>query len=78
MLRILLLIVPFVIFAACVWFLRGRRGGAAPWVWALAAAVVCVAVALGLFRANTGHPPDTKLAPPELVDGVVVPSHPVE
>ncbi len=78
LLIILLLITPFLVFAVCVWFLRGRRGGAGPWLWVLAAGVACALVGLAFIRANTGHPPGTKLAPPELVDGVVVPSHPIE
>jgi hypothetical protein len=40
---------------------------------------VCWAVG-GLFylHFSQGHPAGTKLEPPALVDGVVVPSHPVE
>ena len=83
------LLAPFLIYAAWVWLARrqvaaGARGRApeswreAPWVWLLATGLACGLAALLLLGGPGGHPAGTKLAPPALVDGEIVPAHPVE
>jgi hypothetical protein len=80
---------PFLIYAVVAWFLLRRRAAAgtpgsvtvdwraAPLAWLLAAGACCALAVLVYLNATTGYSPDTKLAPPALVDGVVVPSHPL-
>jgi hypothetical protein len=83
------LVAPFLIYALVAWFLLRRRGGApagsvnldwreAPLGWLLAIGLCGGIAGLGYLYFSTGYSPDTKLAPPAVVDGVVVPSHPVE
>ena len=50
----------------------------APWMWMLIAGVGCSLVGFLYLHVAGSRAPGTKLAPPALVDGVVVPSHPVE
>ena len=93
MLRVLVtillpLLAPFLLYGAWLWLARrGALGGRtaapetwrdAPWVWLVAASVACAIAILVYLNATSGYPPGTELAPPALVDGVVVPSHPVE
>jgi hypothetical protein len=91
MLRVLLvvllpLVTPLLVYAACIWFLRHRRGPgqapadwrAAPWAWILVIGLCGSLAGLLYFRYGEGVPPDTKLAPPSVVGGIVVPSHPVD
>ena len=87
MLRLFLTVVlplaaPFLIYLSWAW-LRRRGGGPndpreAPWVWMLAAGVGCALAGFLYLYGSGSHDPSTKLAPPSLVDGVVVPAHPVE
>ena len=83
------LVAPFAIYALVVWFLLRRRGGAAPgfvslnWReaplgWLMAVGLCGGIAGLAYLHFTTGYSPDTKLVPPAVVDGVVVPSHPVE
>ena len=44
----------------------------------LAAGVGCALAGFLYLYGSGSHDPSTKLAPPSLVDGVVVPAHPVE
>jgi hypothetical protein len=75
------LVAPFLVYLGWVWLLR-REGPEdlrdAPWVWILTASIVCVLAGLLYLYLTTGHDPGTKLVPPALIDGVVVPSHPAE
>ena len=50
----------------------------APLGWLLAVGLCSGLAGLAYLYVTTGYSPDTKLAPAALVDGVVVPSHPVE
>ena len=50
----------------------------APWAWILLAGVVLMIATLVVFRLQSGVQPDVKLEPPRLIDGQVVPAHPVE
>ncbi len=94
MIRLLLVVVlplvaPFLIYAFVVWL--NRRTAASgptaaqasapatpPWLWLLLAGVMCSAIALYLVGPDRGVPPGTKLLPPAVVDGQVVPSRPAE
>lgn len=91
MLRVLLTVLlplaaPFLIYLAWLWLVRRRPAAGmltvdwreAPWPWLLALGLVCGLAGLAYLYLSTGHPAGTKLAPPRAVDGVVVPSHPVE
>ncbi|MGF1629925.1 MAG: hypothetical protein ACFCUT_10675 [Kiloniellaceae bacterium] len=91
MLRVLLtvllpLVAPFLIYLGWVWLVRRKTAGGvialdwreAPLPWLLALGLCSALVGLLYLYVSTGHSPDTKLVPPALVDGVVVPSHPVE
>ena len=91
MLRVLLTVLlplaaPFLIYLAWLWLVRRRPAGGvrtvdwreAPWPWLLAVGLACALVGFLYLYLSTGHPPGTTLAPPSVVDGVVVPSHPVE
>jgi len=49
-----------------------------PWPWLILAGVVLVFAALVFWRLNTGLPPETKFEAPRMVDGKVVPSHPID
>jgi len=84
------LIVPFLIYAVVAWLLLRRRAAAAgrpppdrldwraaPVVWLLAVGVCGALAGLGHLYFSKGYSPDTKLVPPAVVDGVLVPSHPL-
>lgn len=87
---VLPLLAPFIVYAIVVWLNRrsaasGPAGGQAspgqgtpPWLWLLLAGVVCSAIALYLLGPDRGVPPGTKLLPPAVVDGEVIPSRPAE
>ncbi|MGD1879928.1 MAG: hypothetical protein ACFB13_20790 [Kiloniellaceae bacterium] len=90
MLRVLLTVLlplaaPFLFYIGWVWLVRHKvRGGeleldwrASPWPWMLALGVCWALAGLFYIYFTTGYPAGTELAPPALVDGVVVPSHPV-
>jgi hypothetical protein len=91
MIRVLLTVLlplaaPFLIYLGWIWLARRKASSGVlivdwretPWPWMLLIGI-CWAVA-GLFylHLSQGYPAGTKLEPPALVDGVVVPSHPVE
>lgn len=89
MLRVLLTVLlplaaPFLAYAAWVWLVQHKvKNGElvldwqrSPWPWLLAVGLVFSLGGLLYLYFTTGHSPDTKLVPPALVDGVVVPSHP--
>ena len=91
MLRILLTVLlplaaPFLVYMAWVWLVRHKVSAGfltvdwreAPWPWLLALGLCWALAALAYLYVTTGYPAGTKLAPPALIDGVVVPSHPVE
>ena len=54
------------------------RWANAPWILILTAGALLMAASLATYSSLTGHDPGTKLAPPRVVDGEVVPSHPIE
>lgn len=78
------LLAPFAIYFAWVWLSKRKSAASgdpwddAPWIWLAGASVALAFVAMTYFYVTGGHDPETKLAPPALVDGKVVPSHPVE
>ena len=91
MLRVLLtvllpLVAPFLIYLGWAWLVRRKATAGVltldwretPWPWLLALGLCAGLVGLAYLYVSTGHPAGTKLAPPSVVDGVVVPSHPVE
>lgn len=91
MLRVLLTVLlplaaPFLIYLAWVWLVRRRTGDGelaidwreSPWPWLLAIGCAGALAGFAYLYLSSGHPAGTKLAPPSVVDGVVVPSHPVE
>jgi uncharacterized membrane protein HdeD (DUF308 family) len=91
MLRVLLTVLlplaaPFLIYLGWIWLVRGKAASGVltvdwretPWPWMLLIGVSCAVAGLLYLYVSQGHPAGTKLEPPALVDGVVVPSHPVE
>ena len=90
LLVVLPMLVPFIVYGLYVWFARRGRSAATPgaglppdreavpWTWMLGIGVCLAAAALLFFWQGSGVPPGTKLLPPAVVDGEVVPSRPVE
>lgn len=90
LLVVLPMLVPFIVYGLYVWFARrGQRATATgqdgppereavPWSWMLGIGVCLAGAALLFFWQGSGVPPGTKLLPPAVVDGEVVPSRPVE
>lgn len=91
MLRVLLTVLlplaaPFLAYLAWLWVVRGRASAGVvtvdwretPWPWLLALGFAFALAGLLYLYLSTGHPAGTRLEPPHVVDGVVVPSHPVE
>ena len=91
MLRVLLtvllpLMAPFLAYIAWVWLVRHKvQGGElvldwrqSPWPWMLALGLAGALGGLLYLYVTTGHPAGTELVPPQLIDGVVVPSHPAQ
>jgi hypothetical protein len=89
MLRVLLTVLlpfaaPFLLYIAWAWLVRHKvQGGElvldwreSPWPWLLAVGSAAALGGLLYLYVTTGHPAGTRIVPPELVDGVVVPSHP--
>ena len=79
------LLLPFLLYGVYVTLARRRAGAGAqarwrdaPWVWITAAGVALMAASIAVFGVTAGVEPGTRLAPPTMVDGEVVPSHPVE
>lgn len=91
MLRVLLTILlplaaPFLIYIGWIWLVRRKTAAGVleidwretPWLWMLLIGFCLAFAGLIYLYIVQGHPAGTKLEPPALVDGVVVPSHPVE
>ncbi|MGF1592477.1 MAG: hypothetical protein ACFCUW_04310 [Kiloniellaceae bacterium] len=91
MLRVVLTVLlplaaPFLIYLGWLWLGRRKAAGGVltvdwretPWPWLLALGLAAALGGMLYLYLSTGHPPETKLAPPSFVDGVVVPSHPIE
>jgi hypothetical protein len=78
------LLAPMAIYFAWVWLSRRKAAAGedawkdAPWVWLAGGGILLAAAVMAYLYVTTGHPPGTKFAPPALIDGKVVPSHPVE
>ncbi len=87
---ILPLLTPFLVYAAYVFLVRRRQAasaggtrvppGTTPMSWFMVLLIgVCLSGAsLVYLKLERSHPPDTKLLPPALVDGEVVPSRPAD
>lgn len=87
---ILPLLTPFLVYAAYVFLVRRRQAvsadgtqvppGTTPTSWMVVLLIgVCLSAAsLVYMKLERSHSPDTKLLPPALVDGEVVPSRPAE
>ena len=54
------------------------RWANAPWTLILVSGVLLMVAALIAFAELTSYDPGTRLAPPRVVDGEVVPSHPID
>jgi hypothetical protein len=86
MLRILLhyvlpFVLPFLVYTAYVFLLRGRTPGwlgDTPWMALAIAGVVLSAVSLATWGLVTGSPPGETYLPPRFEDGRVVPGRTVE
>lgn len=91
MLRVLVTVLlplaaPFILYFAWLWLMRRHAAGGAltvdwrttPWPWLLGAGLAGALAGFAWLYVSTGHPAGTKLAPPRVVDGVVVPAHPVK
>ncbi len=79
------LLLPFVLYWAYLSLSRRRAGAAAaaprpdvPWLWIAGAGVALMIASLAAFGLSGGVAPGTRLVPPTLVDGKVVPSHPAD
>ena len=82
------LLLPFVLYWAYVSLGRRKTGtsgaGAAsrqqdvPWIWIAGAGVVLMIASLAAFGLSGGVAPGTRMVPPTMIDGKIVPSHPVD
>lgn len=82
------LLLPFLLYWAYLSLNRRRpsvagahaapRWQEAPWVWIVAAGVLLMIASLAVFGMSGGVKPGTRLIPPTLVDGKIVPSHPAD
>jgi len=84
------LLAPILVYGLYVWLARRgqsaqtAQGGvppgreAQPWIWLLLLGVCFSGAALYFLGQERGVPPGTKLLPPALVDGEVVPSRPAD
>ena len=78
------LLLPFLLYWAYLSLARRRATAAggpsrwqdAPWIWMAAAGVVLMIASLAAFGLSSGVKPGTRLIPPTVVDGKIVPSHP--
>jgi hypothetical protein len=81
------LLAPFLLYWAYMSLARRRAGAAgaagatprwqdAPWVWIAGGGVALMIATLAAFGMSAGVKPGTRLVPPTVVDGKVVPSHP--
>lgn len=91
MLRVLVTVLlplaaPFLIYIAWIWLVRRKTASGVltvdwretPWPWMLLIGFCSAVAGLIYLYVSHSHPAGTKLEPPAFVDGVVVPSHPVE
>ena len=86
MLRILLhyvlpFVLPFLVYTAYVFLLRGRTPGwlgDAPWVALAVAGVVLTAISLATWGLMTGQPTDRAYVPARFEDGRIIPGTTVE
>ncbi len=90
--KILTIVLPLALPVVIYWIYlalarrRARRSGEgkppdwqdAPWTAILAASVVLMSASLIAFGLSEGHDAGTRLAPPRLVDGEIVPGQPIE
>jgi hypothetical protein len=75
---------PFLLYIAWAWLVRHKVAGGelvldwreSPWPWLLAVGLAGALAGFAYIYVTTGHPAGTKLVPPALIDGRVVPSHP--
>ncbi len=82
------LLLPFVAYFiyAAIARRRAQRAGdrpvprwqQAPWTWIALAGVLLMAASLVTFGLGSGVEPGTRIEPPRLVDGKIVPSRSVE
>ena len=80
------LLLPFLLYWAYLSLARRRTGVAgvpprwqeAPWIWIGAAGVALMIASLAVFGMSGGVKPGTRLVPPTLIDGEIVPSHPAD
>ncbi len=83
------LLLPFLLYWAYLSLARRRTGAVgvagvpprwqeAPWIWMAAAGVALMIASLAVFGLSTGVKPGTRLVPPTMVNGKVVPSHPAD
>jgi Family of unknown function (DUF6111) len=80
------LLLPFLLYWAYLSLARRRTGVAgapsrwqeAPWIWIGAAGVALMIASLAVFGMSGGVKPGTRLVPPMLIDGKIVPSHPAD
>lgn len=80
------LLLPFVLYWAYLSLGRRKAAGAGaaarrqdvPWIWIAGAGVVLMIASLAAFGLSGGVAPGTRMVPPTLVDGEIVPSHPAD
>ena len=82
------LVLPFLAYALYLAIARRRaqtagdrpvpRWQKAPWTWIALASVLLMAASLVTFGLGSGVEPGTRIEPPRLLDGEIVPSRPVE
>jgi hypothetical protein len=77
--RVLLFLLPFVLYGAWLGMRRLRGTGGAvpsgPLPWLIAAALGLALVGLGILGHLGGAPPGARYVPPHEVDGRIVPGH---
>ena len=90
--KLLLIVLPLLLPLLLYWIyaaLARRRAAVAgtappprwqeaPWVWIIGAGVALMLAALATFGVTSSVEPGVQLVPPTVIDGEVVPSHPVE
>ncbi len=84
---VLPLVLPLLVYAIYLALARRKarlagegslpRWQEAPWAAIFIASILLMIASLAVWRMNLGVDPGVKLVPPRVVDGEVVPSHPV-